>query len=122
VRALYLLFESESHSAAHYSDPVCIFHLTRSHSLKVQKKFQAQIGFYNTKLFFSFYTHIDFSKGFSAAKNPASLTIHHCPSQFKNVKNETIMEMAKLAPAGWKFLKNFVNYVDTYCIELSKTN
>jgi hypothetical protein len=27
-----------------------------------------------------------------------------------------------LAPAGWKFLKNFVNYVDTYCIELSKTN
>lgn len=81
--------------------------------------FQAKIIFYNTKLFFSFYILVDFSNGLSAAKTPANLSIHHLPSQFKNVKDETIMEMARIAPTGWKFLKNFLSFVNAYCNELS---
>ena len=41
---------------------------------------KVSIGFYNTKLFFAFYIPIDFSKGFSAAKNPENIRIQHLPS------------------------------------------
>jgi hypothetical protein len=80
------------------------------------------VGFYNTMLHFSFSVVIDFSRGFSAAKSTDSVVVRHRPSLFKNVKADSIMQLVKASPAGWRFLKTFVGYVDTYCNELSKSN
>jgi hypothetical protein len=88
-----------------------------THLYPFRNHFQVTLGFHNVKLFFAFHMEFDFSKGFGEVKT--NVVVRHLPGLFKNVKTDSLLRLVRAVPAGWKFLKTVVNYVDTYCRELT---